>query len=220
MKKLFLSTLVAFLTISLPIRAADVEEPRIKGFKRTWVAPETNFKAYNVIFIEEVDTSNLEIDYDSPLDKKVTDEEVRNLAAALRDHFGKYLGNVIPVETSLMKLAGKQPLLIKLELTEIHPTNVAGNIASKAMIGFDFSRATLGVLGTIKDGLTDKTLVIFYDLHLPTPIDGNRSLLGSESFDKWKDAYETMDLWGDRLSDFLAKKRGQEYKSPKKFRLL
>lgn len=192
----------------------------IKGFKSSWVRPDVDFKAYNAIFIREVGIKDIKLGTSGVLDNEADKKEIENLATQMQKRFSDILNTVIHMEKDEKSLRNEKALMVHLRLTEVAGTDVGTNVATGLVIGLGATNAALSMQCEIFDSITGELVISLKDKHESTGFEPNASWLGSEDLDKWQHAYNTMDLWADRLAKFLAKKRGQKYKSQLKSKLL
>lgn len=195
---------------------SEKEAQNIMKFKELWVNPATDFKAYEAIFIEKVDVSQVKVKNMQISGTKVTDQDIDDLGEEMLGRFSKMLNALMPVVQDKEKIAGKKALCISLQLKDIAQTNVGFNaalqVASRAS-GLPLPVSSQGLFsfaGAITDFSSKEKLITISD---ESKSDKNASLAGLESFEKWKHAYNTMDYWADCLAGLLAAKRGQKYKS-------
>jgi len=202
---------------------SEDEAEKIQGFKELWINPGTDFKAYEVIFIDKVDVSRVKVDNMHIPDTKVTDEDINNLADQMSERFSKTLNAIMPVVSDKAEAAGKKALYISLKLNSIAPTNIGVSVALEVaghMSGLPLPGPPEGLFsfeGRIADSLDNEKLITFSD---EAKSDKNASLAGVENFQHWQHAYNIMDYWADHLAALLAKEREQKYKSQLKFKLI
>lgn len=200
----------------------EKEVGRVKGFKETRVDPDTNFKVYEVIFIDKVDVSQVKVKNSDIAGSKVTDEDIDNLGQEMGERFSKTLNILMPVVTDKESASGKKALFLKLVLKDIAFANAGFNAVVQA--ASSVSRVPLPVSseglfsfeGTITDFSNTEKLITVSD---ESKSDKNASLVGFENFQRWQHAYNTMDYWADCLTSLLAAKRGQKYKSQLKMKV-
>lgn len=192
------------------------EAEKVQGLKELWIKPGADFKAYEAIFIDKVDLSQVKLENSGIPDTKVSDDDINILGAEMLERFSKTLSAVLPVIPDKDNAAGKKALYISLKLNKISQTNlglnaaleVAGHFSPVPLPGgpegaFSFAGETL-------DYSSQEKLMTFSD---EVKADKNSSLLGTEKFSHWKKADNVMDYWADRLAALLAKERGEKYKS-------
>jgi len=203
--------------------ASEEEAEKIQGFQELWIKPGADFKAYEVIFMDKVDISRLQVENTHLPDSKVTDEDINNLAEQMLERFSKTLNAVMPVITDKEKATAKKALYISLKLNSIAQTNVGLNIALGAagqVSGLPLPggpEGTFSFEGAIADFSSREKLIAVSN---ESKSDKNAALMGLESFEKWKHAYNIMDYWADHLAALLAKERGAKYKSRLGFKLI
>jgi hypothetical protein len=195
---------------------SEAEAEKIQGFKGLWIKPGVDFKAYEVIFIDKVDLSQVKVSNTNIPNTKVTDEDINNLGEEMLKRFSETLSVIMPVISDKEEALGKKVLYIRLKLDSIFQTNigfnaalqVAGEVSGLPMPGGP--QGTFSFEGVIADFSGQERLITISD---EVKSDKNSSLAGFEKFSRWKYAYNVMDYWADHLAALLAKVRGQEYKS-------
>lgn len=198
---------------------SEEEAEKIQGFRELWVKPNTDFKAYEVAFIDKVDLSRIKANSA----QKLAGQDIDNLGKEMLGRFTKALNSVVPVVPDKEKAAGRKALHVSLKLNSAAPTDVgmsaafeaAGQMASIPLPSapekaFSFEGVITGLSG-------EEKLITFAD---EAKSDKNASFVGVENFERWKHAYNIMDYWADHLAALLAKERGQEYKSRLGFKLI
>lgn len=201
---------------------SEDQAQKAQGFKGLWIKPGIDFKAYEVIFMDKVDLSQVKVKNSDIPDTKVSDEDINNLGVEMLKRFSQALEVVMPVATEKEKIAGKKAICLNLKLNNIAQTNIGLNAALGVAGQFTFvplPGAPEGVFsfeGEIVDFSTQEKLIAISD---EVKADKNSSLLGSEKFSHWQKAYNIMDYWADHLAVLLAKERGQEYKSQLRVRV-
>ncbi|MDD5138470.1 MAG: DUF3313 family protein [Candidatus Omnitrophica bacterium] len=199
---------------------AEKNAKRVRGFQEVWVDPNVDFKAYEAIVIDKVDTSEVQLmNMRGTPGTKVTEADIDRLAERMRDRFSDLLNAVMPVVPE-EEAGRKKTLRIRLGLLGVATTNIGVNVALQAVPVPYMPVSSKGLFsfeGTITDLSSGKKLVTMADR---TGSGKNSSLIGLEKFDKWKYAYETIDYWADCLAKFLADKRGEPYKSQLKFKII
>lgn len=201
---------------------SEDEAEKIQGFQGLWVKTGIDFKAYEVIFIDKVDVSQVKVKNTGIPDSKVTSQDINNLGEQMLERFSKALNVVMPVIKDQEKAAGKKVLNVSLKLISIAQTNVGLNAALQ--VAGHFTPIPLpggpeGIFsfeGEIADYSSKEKLITISD---ETKADKNAPMIGLEDFDRWKRAYNIMEYWADHLAALLAKERGQEYKSQPTFKL-
>jgi len=198
----------------------ESEAKKMQGFEKVWFNPNADFKKYDVIFVDKVDTSQAkhkEGGIFSLLDDKADFEEAAKIAEEMRARFVKQLNTVMPAETDREKIGGRSAMIMSLKLTQITGANVGANVATKVFTGSTFCDASLGMEAMITDADTAQELISLADKHSSDITDGNVSVanevLDTDSFTRWEGAYKTLDFWADRLAGIIAQKRGQKYES-------
>lgn len=196
---------------------------KIQGFKELWIKPGADFKAYEAIFIDKVDLSQVKIDNLHIPDTKVTDEDITNLGDEMLNRFSKALSIIMPIITDRGEATGKKVLYMNLRLTKIAQTNVGANTALQIAGHFspiplpDAPEGTFSFKAEITDYSDKEKLITISD---EVKASKNSSLAGMEKFEKWKQAYNVIDYWADHLAALLAKQRNQEYKSSLRIKLI
>jgi hypothetical protein len=189
---------------------------KVQGLKGLWIKQGTDFKAYEAIFIEKVDLSQAKVGNTGVPDLKVSDADINNLGVEMLKRFSKALNDVMPVIEDKENAAKKKTLYLCLKLESIYHTNVGLN-ATLGVAG-QFSpvplpggpEGTFSFEGAIEDLSSGDRLIAVSDVVKSTK---NASLVGSEKFSNWQQAYNVMDYWADKLAALIAKERGQQYKS-------
>lgn len=196
---------------------------KIQGFKELWVMPGADFKAYEAVFIDKVDTSQAKAKKTNIPGPAITDEDINNLGEEMLKRFSDILSAVIPVIPDKEEAAGKRVLCINLKLNNITQTKIGLNAALQAagqVSGLPLPSGPAGSFSfecTIADFSTEEKLIV---ISSETKADKNASLAGLEKFEHWKSAYNIMDYWADHLAALLAKERGQKYKSRLRIKLI
>jgi hypothetical protein len=202
---------------------SEKETQNVKGFKQSWVNPDTDFKTYEVIFIEKVDVSEVKVKNMQVPGTKVSDEDIDSLGRQMQERFSKILNTLVPVVPDRESIAGRKALYISLKLKDIAWTNVGFNAALQVVSQLSrlpipvSSKGLFSFQGEISDFSSKENLISVSD---ESKSDKNASLAGWENFERWKHAYNTMDYWADCLAILLAQKRGQQYKSQLSFKLV
>lgn len=193
---------------------------KVKGFSKSWVDRDVDFKVFEAVFIDAVDASGVatkRAGLMGLLDEKVkpTPQEAAELAARMREIVVKFLNPVIKAETERGAVAGKKAMEIRFVLEEIKGADPEANVAAQIFIRMAVSSAEAAMRCAISDAATGAPLITLADKHSPNSFtDDNVTMLGSEGFTRWTGAYRVMEAWADRLAALLAAKRGQPYKSP------
>ncbi|MDP2960449.1 MAG: DUF3313 family protein, partial [candidate division Zixibacteria bacterium] len=171
---------------------SEDEAEKIQGFKELWVKPGADFKAYEAIFIDQVDLAQVKVNNTSIPDTKVTDEDINNLGVEMLKRFSKALSVVMPVIPDKGKAAGKKVLYVSLKLNNISQTNVGANAALEVVGHFSPVPLPGGPEGTfsfeevIADYSDKEKLITISD---EVKAGKNSSLVGSEKFSHWQQAY-------------------------------
>lgn len=195
---------------------SEDQAEKIHGFQQLWIDPGVDFKAYETIFIAEVDLAQVKVENTNIPDAKVADGDINNLGEEMLKRFSKALSIVMPVIADEKDAAGKKALYLSLKLDNISQTNVG--LGAALQVAGHFSpvplpggpEGTFSFRGAISDYSGKEKLITISD---ECKKGKNSSLAGLEKFDKWKYAYDIMDYWADHLAALLAKERGQKYKS-------
>lgn len=202
---------------------SEEEAEKIQGLKELWVKPGADFKAYEAIFIDKVDLSQVKVKDAGVPDTKASNEDINNLGVEMFKRFSQTLGIVMPVIADKKEAVGRRVLYLSLKLNNISQTNVGLTTALEAAGEMtvvplpDAPEGDFSFSGTITDFSTQEKLVNFAD---EVKADKNSSLMGLEGFTLWQKAYNVFDYWADHLAQLLAKERGQEYKSQIGFKLI
>ena len=200
---------------------AEEKVNSVKGFKEAWVDPDTDFKVYEVLLIDNVDVSQAKVKNMQVPGSKVTDKDIDDLGQQMFERFSRILNAVLPVVSDKEEARGKKTLHLTLKLNDIAQTNVGMNAAMQVIplkVPLPFSsKGLFSFEGTITDFLSEKKLIAVSD---KAKSDKNASLVGLENFEKWKHAYNTMDYWADCLAKLLSDKRGEPYKSQLKLKVI
>ncbi len=195
---------------------SEEKAQKIQGFTELWVKPGADFKAYEAIFIDQVDLSQVKVKNSKIPGTKVTDEDINNLGVEMLKRFSQNLSAIMPVISDKKEAAGKKVLFISLKLNNISQTNVGVNAAREVAGHFSpvplpgGPEGTFSFTGVIADYSAEEKLITISD---ECKEGKNASLAGLENFEKWKHAHNVMDYWADHLAALLAKERGQKYKS-------
>lgn len=193
---------------------------KVKGFSKSWVDRDVDFKDYEAVFIAPVDFSKVGLkDPRLPdiLENKLkpSREEAAELAVYMRDTSVKFLSGVVKVETDRDAIAGRKAMDIKIALEDVLGADAEANVVAKIFIHMTVSSARAAMRCAITDAATGDALITLEDKHSPNSFtDDNVTMLGTEGFTRWTGAYRVMEAWADRLAAFLAAKRGVPYKSP------
>ncbi|MDD4899514.1 MAG: DUF3313 family protein [Candidatus Omnitrophica bacterium] len=195
----------------------------VQGFKELWVKSGTDFKAYEAIFIDRVDVSQVKEKNNNIPGTKVTDTDINNLGDEMLKRFSGILSAVMPVIRDKEEAAGKKVLYVRLKLNNIAQTKVGFNAALQVagqVSGLPLPGGPAGSFSfecAIADFVTKEKLMV---ISSETKADKNASLAGLEKFKHWKRAYNIMDYWADHLAALLAKERGQKYKSQIRIKII
>jgi len=201
----------------------EKDAARVKGFKEAWVNPDVDFKAYEIIFIDKVDVSQVKVKNMKIPGTKVTDQNIDDLGEQMLKRFSKILSILMPVVHDKKEIVSKKALCVELKLKDIAQTNVGVNVLLQGVgmaSGVPIPVSSQGLFsfeGVITDFATKEKLLTVSD---EAKSDKNASIIGTEGFSKWKHAYNTMDYWADCLAKLLASKRGQKYKPQTHFKLI
>jgi hypothetical protein len=196
---------------------SEAQAEKIQGLKELWIKPQVDFKAYEAIFIEQVDLSEVKANNPSGVPAAgVSKEDINHLGLEMFKRFSQTLSAVVPVITDKEEAKRKKTLYLSLKLHDICQTSlgmsaaleVAGQFSPVPLPGgpegeFSFS-------GEIRDYASQEKLMTFSDA---VKADKNASLVGTEKYSHWQKAYNVMDYWADHLAELLAKERGAQYKS-------
>lgn len=195
---------------------SEDEAEKIQGFNELWVKPGADFKAYEAIFIDKVDLTQVKVKDISMPDTRVSDADINNLGVEMLKRFSRILSAAMPVISDKEEAQGKKALYISLKLNNISQTNVglsaalgvAGHFSPLPLPGgqegiFSFS-------GEALDYFSKEKLITISD---EVKANKNSSFFGTENYSQWQKAYNVMDYWADHLAGLLAKERGREYKS-------
>lgn len=190
-----------------------IEANKVKAFDISWINPEAGFKKYEVIFIDQVDTSKVSLKDQlelEALDNKVKPdkEEVDAIAKYMRSRFAEVLNKVMPVELDKAASSGRKAMIIELKLDDLKGADPEADIAPPALIDSSVSKAEVSMECKITDAADAEELIYLIGTYGPEMIDDNASILGTEGFDKWRGVYNTIDFWADSLAGLLAEKRG------------
>ncbi|MEW5758417.1 MAG: DUF3313 family protein [Candidatus Omnitrophota bacterium] len=210
--------IIIFLIFTLSYVFADQEAEAAKKFQGSWISPSADFKSYEIIFIDEVDVDSIR-ERDG-----ISKEDLSDLSNQMRDRFSKILNNVMPVVLDRAGISGKKAMCINLKLINITSTNTGAN-ALMQVVGFisriplptPSSEGTASFEAIVTDLANGEKLIVVSD---DSKADKNASIAGTEGLSKWKHAYNTMDYWADCLAALIAEKRGEEYKSQLKTKLI
>jgi len=195
---------------------SEEQAEKIQGFKELWIKPGADFKAYEAIFIDKVDLSQVKLEEAKIPDTKASDEDINKLGEEMFRRYSKSVGLVIPVVTEKEELSGKKALYLTLRLINISQTNIGLSAALEVAGEFapvplpDAPEGTFSFEGEISDFASREKLVTISDA---VKADKNGSFLGTEKFTHWQKGYNVIDYWADHLAELIAKQRGQEYKS-------
>jgi len=190
---------------------------KIQGFKEVWIKPQADFKAYEAVFIDKVDLSQMKVDMHLP-GAKASEKDINNLGEEMLRRFFKALNVVLPVIQDQKDAAGKKIFYLSLKLNKASQANIGLSTALQVAGQFtpsfvplpDAPQGAFSFEGVITDYSSGEKLVIFSD---ECNTDKNASLVGVENYERWKHAYNIMDYWADHLAALLAKERGLKYKS-------
>lgn len=202
---------------------SEAAAEKTQGLKELWIRSGTDLKAYDVIFIEKVDVSQLIKDNKKSSDSKITEAEIINLGDEMLKRFAKTLSVVLPVVADASAAAGKRALCLRMKLTKISETDIG--VGAALQVAGHFSPVPLpgapekdfSFKGEIVDALSQEKLFDFSD---EVKGDKNSSLVGDEKFSHWQKAYNVMDYWADKLGALLAKQRRQKYTSTLKMKII
>ena len=195
------------------------QDKNVKGFEESWVNSRADFKKYEVIYINNVDIKDIKVTTSGVLDEKAEEKEVNGLAKEMRERFSKILSGVLPTETDESKIKGKKALIVNLKLKEAAGTDTTSNLATNIVLGMGLTNAILAMECDIIDAQTGEKIIILSDRHESTGWEENSSLLGTDDLDKWQHAHNIIEIWADKLAEFMAVERGEEYKSQLKAKL-
>jgi len=203
---------------------SEKKAEKIQGFKELWIKPETDFKVYEVIFIDKTDLSQLKVDMHLP-GAKANETTINNLGEEMLKRFSNALSAVMPVVSDQKNAAEKKILYLSLKLTKTAQANIGASVALQIVGQFtpsfvplpDPPVGTYSFEGVVTDYPSREKLIIISDECVE---DKNASLAGFENYEKWKHAYNIMDYWADHLAALLAKERGLKYKSKLGFKLI
>jgi hypothetical protein len=193
---------------------------KVRGFKNGSFNSRVDLKKYTVVFIDNVDTSEVKLKEPDSLENilvnktKPDSSEAVMVASKMRTKFKEMLSKVIPSVDDQNDISGKKALVINLKLKEIVGADAEANIVTNILIRTSVANTKLTMECTISDASTGEKIAVFSDSHQPSMMDSNASVvIGTQNYTRWQGAYNTIDLWADDLAAFLAEKRGQKYKS-------
>ncbi len=178
----------------------------IPGFDDVWVSPEANFSSYDVIFIDRLDLSAVNIDVFDPYptddhssDNK-TDNDIRDeMAMQIHELFSDALGKVLPVERKKSALGGKKALILKVRLS--------GTVEDESLLRgelFKLKGTSVHIDCELDDYNTStKILTVSDDYEKATDKYDISTLKGSD-LDRW---YKAVDFWAKGLADYIASNR-------------
>jgi len=200
---------------------SEKEAEKIQGFNELWIKPGADFKSYEAIFINQVDVNQAKANNKQNL----AEGDINSLGEQMFQRFSRILSVVIPVISDKKEAEGKKILYLSLKLNNISETNVGANVAlgvAGTLLPVpaptpDAPEGAFSFEGTITDDSGREKLIVMSD---EVKSNRNSSLMGFEKFSHWQRAYDIMDYWADRLAQLLAKKRGQEYKSQLKMKII
>lgn len=202
---------------------SEEKAEKIQGLKEVWLKPGADFKAYEAIFIDKTDLTQVKVQNTAIADTKVTEEDINHLGVEMLKRFSRTLNLMMPVISNKEEATGKKVLYISLKLNSISQANVGLNVAlgvAGKLSPVPLPEAPEGVFsfeGTISDFSSKEELATVADEVKPNK---NSSLAGFEKFTHWQRAYNVMDYWADHLAELLAKERGQKYKSQIRIKII
>jgi hypothetical protein len=89
-------------------------------FSNTWLSPNINFKTYEAICIDEIDTNDIrvEVDYAGGKESERSDpDKIRSrIASELRSRFREILGLTLDVRAGKNDIAGRKALIVNVKL--------------------------------------------------------------------------------------------------------
>jgi hypothetical protein len=199
----------------------QADADKVKGFKKSSFNSSVDLKKYQVLFVDNVDTSEVKLKESDSLTNRLMNKtkpdssETAMIATRMRTKLKEFLGKVIPTVNDHNDISGKNALIINLKLKEIIAADAKANITANIFIHTNVSSSKLTMECTISDASTGEKIAVLSDSHKPGRRDGNSSVyVGTQNYARWLGAYMTIDLWADNLAAFLAEKRGQKYESP------
>jgi len=196
---------------------SEEKAQKLQGFIEVWIKPGADLKAYEAVFVDKVDLSQMKIDMNVPKVEAGEKEKI-NLGEEMLKRFSAALGFVAPVILDKDKVRKKKALYVSLRLDKAAQTNLGLNAGLQVVGQFtppyvplpDAPIGTFSFQAVVADYTTREKLMIVSD---ECDEDKNASLAGIENFERWKHAYNIMDYWADHLAALIAKERGQKYKS-------
>jgi len=207
MKKIICVTLL--LTMVLPGYSMALRDGigsgQVPGFSKSWVDEDVDFREFDVIYLDRVDTEKVTVDVsdlnlDDYGDAESEYQLKKDVAYEMRKRFYDALEEVIPVVIDKSAIAGRKALILRLKL--------AGHAADTGLIenmlpGVEGRAAVVSVNGVLIDASSGKEVLTVADTYSARISEKDVSLLGTSDMGVW---HKAMDFWSDKLALFLFRK--------------
>jgi hypothetical protein len=188
-------------------------EVEIAGFDRVVIEPGKDIKAYDVIYLEEIDLSGVDLgegdlfyDYDNESGGILAEEdEKEDLAYKFRRKFERHLEKVMPVEWRPVQTKGKTVLNLLVKISgELREAGIIENL----LPGKNERGARLSIEGKFVDASTGEDVLYFYSEHSSPSSGEDDPVMYTDDREEW---IRAVDKWAAALSGYIAEKKGKMY---------
>ena len=185
--------------------AGTMSKQDIYGFKEASIDKTADLSDYDVIFIDRVDTGNIEVetagfdDEDSQSEMDIrweTGEDMRN-------RFFNALGKVIDVERDPGRTQNREALILKLAISGYSRES---GLLQNLLPGVEERNSALSMTGSLSEYPSGKEVITFSDTYIaPSKGNGKGHLLtGIDDMDQW---HRAMGLWAENFAAFIRAKK-------------
>ena len=209
-KRIGIAFIAIFTVISSQILLAEEE---IRGVSASTVKPDTDFNAYDILYVKKIDMSEVKLDgaelfydYDDESGGRIESAgEIEDLEYKYRMMFGKALSEAITVTYRKTKQKEKRVMVLLLKIMgELKETRLLENL----MPGEAKREAKVLIEGHLIDQETREELVSFLDESISMKSEEDESIFDEDDMEVWDLA---VTLWAKGLAGFLAQRRGKLY---------
>ena len=187
-------------------------EEQIRGFRVSTVNPDTYFKAYDILYVNKINMSEVKLDrfeffdYDDENGGRIEDRgEIGDLEYKYRIIFGKALSMAIPVTYRRTEKKEKRRMVLLLKIEgELKETRLLENLIP----GGGKRKTKVKIEGHLINQETKEELVSFLDESIYRKREEALSIFDEDDMEAWEIA---VTLWAKGLAGFLAERRGELY---------
>jgi hypothetical protein len=176
-------------------------EVEIAGFDRVVIEPGKDIKAYDVIYLEEIDLSGVDLGEGILAEE----DEKEDLAYKFRRKFERHLEKVMPVEWRPVQTKGKTVLNLLVKISgELREAGIIENL----LPGKNERGARLSIEGKFVDASTGEDVLYFYSEHSSPSSGEDDPVMYTDDREEW---IRAVDKWAAALSGYIAEKKGKMY---------